>query len=212
MDAAIQQVLAELEQREVAENEIVAGLPLEEYMRRRDEFLIPIGNRAGMLLNILVKESRARRILELGVAYGYSTVWLAEAARENKGEVVSIEIVPHKLEIAHATLVRAGLSKYVDLRLGDASQIIPSLEGSFDFVLLDLWKELYIPSFDLFYPKLKSGAFIAADNMLFPERYRDHARAYRAHVRSKPGISSLLLPVGNGVELSRYDADGTVEP
>jgi predicted O-methyltransferase YrrM len=55
------------------------------------------------------------------------------------------------------------------------------------------------------YPKLSKGALIVADNMLEPENTRPQAEAYRSHVRGKPGIASLLLPVGSGIELSRFD-------
>ncbi len=101
-------------------------------------------------------------------------------------------------------LTKAGLSAHVDFRLGDARETIKSLAGPFDFVLVDLWKDLYIECLDLFYPKLSPGAFFAADNMILPENYREDALKYRKHVRSKPKIDSLLLPVGSGVELSRY--------
>ena len=79
-----------------------------------------------------------------------------------------------------------------------------ALKGPFDFVLVDLWKEHYVDAFDLFYPKLSPGALIVADNMILPENYREDALRYRKHVRSKPKIDSVLIPVGSGVELSRY--------
>jgi predicted O-methyltransferase YrrM len=70
-------------------------------------------------------------------------------------------------------------------------------------VLLDLWKDLYIPCFDLFYPKLGSGALVVADNMIFPEFSRKEAADYRRHVRAKADLESVLLPVGSGIEVSR---------
>ncbi len=91
----------------------------------------------------------------------------------------------------------------VEFKLGDARESIAALSGPFDFVLLDLWKDLYIPCFDLFYPKLGSGAMIVADNMLFPEFSRADAAEYRNHVRAKTDVQSVLLPVGSGIELSR---------
>ena len=66
------------------------------------------------------------------------------------------------------------------------------------------WKELYVDAFDLFYRKLSPGALIAADNMILPENYREDALRYRKHVRSHSKIDSVLIPVGSGVELSRY--------
>jgi predicted O-methyltransferase YrrM len=204
MDQAIELVLAEYDKRGAAEFKLQAQIPEKDWASRRDEFLIAVGRETGMLLNVLAKGAKARNILEVGTSYGYSTVWLAEAARKTEGKVISLEIRPGKQEYARAMLSKAGLSAQVEFRPGDARETIASLAGPFEFVLLDLWKELYIPCFDLLYPKLSVGAFVAADNMLLPEAYRADALAYRKHARSKPKIDSVLLPVGSGVELSRY--------
>ena len=204
LDESIESVLAEYERRGAAEFKLQAQIGEEQWLGRRDEFLIAVGRETGMLLNIIAKGAKARNILELGTSYGYSTVWLAEAARKTGGKVISLEIRANKQEYARAMLSKAGLSVHVEFRLGDARETIASLAGPFDFVLLDLWKDLYIPCFDLFYPKLSVGGFVAADNMLRPEAYRASALAYRKHARSKPKIDTVLLPVGSGVELSRY--------
>ena len=204
MDEAIESILAEYEKRGAAEFKLQAQIGEEQWLGRRDEFLIAVGRETGMLLNIIAKGAKARNILELGTSYGYSTVWLAEAARKTGGKVISLEIRANKQEYARAMLSKAGLSVHVEFRLGDARETIASLAGPFDFVLLDLWKDLYIPCFNLFYPKLSVGGFVAADNMLRPEAYRASALAYRKHARSKPKIDTVLLPVGSGVELSRY--------
>jgi predicted O-methyltransferase YrrM len=74
-------------------------------------------------------------------------------------------------------------------------------------VLLDLWKDLYATCFELFHAKLAPGALVAADNMLFPPSARADAVEYQALVRAKPDMDSVLLPVGNGVELSRKRGD-----
>lgn len=66
---------------------------------------------------------------------------------------------------------------------------------------------LYVSSFDLFYLKLKGGAIVVADNMLRPEEYFPEALKYRRHARSHPKITSVLLPVGSGIELGRYGGD-----
>ena len=89
--------------------------------------------------------------------------------------------------------------------LGDARALIAKLKAPFDFVLIDLWKDLYIPCFDLVYPKLRKGAFVVADNMLYPPGAKVLGRAYRKHVMKKRGISSVLLPIGSGIEVSRFD-------
>jgi len=94
------------------------------------------------------------------------------------------------------------LSGHVEWLRGDALEILRQLEGPFDFVLLDLWKELYIPCFELFLPKLADNAIIAADNMLEPKVVRPQAEEYRAAVRAVKFVHSVLLPIGQGIELS----------
>jgi predicted O-methyltransferase YrrM len=204
MDEAAKAVLAEYHRRGAEESKLQSQVSEEEWFNRRDEFLISVGRDAAALLNILARGVKARAILELGTSYGYSTLWLAEAARKTGGKVISLDLSAEKQEYARNMLRKAGLAAHVDFRPGDARDTIASLEGPFDFVLIDLWKELYIPCFDLVYPKLSPGGFVAADNMLLPEYCRPGALLYRKHVRSKPDIDSVLLPVGHGIELSRY--------
>ena len=204
MDPAILEVLAEYEKRGAEEFKLQSLGTMEEWLARRDEFLIAVGPATGQLLNILAKSIKAKTILELGTSYGYSTVWLAEAARATRGRLITVDKVANKHNYARAMLARAGLDSYVEFRLGDALDTIDALKGPFDFVLVDLWKELYTDCFDLFYPKLSPGALIAADNMILPENYRADALRYRKHVRSQPKIDSVLIPVGSGVELSRF--------
>jgi len=82
MDDTIDSVLREYEARAVAEDAIMAEFSTRrEMLDRRDQFLLPVGRHTGTLLNILVKESGATRVLEIGTSYGYSTIWLADAVR-----------------------------------------------------------------------------------------------------------------------------------
>src|SRR5207253_7076457 len=96
------------------------------------------------------------------------------------------------------------LMPYLDLRQVHVLPPLDQLAGPFDFVLIDLWKNLYVPVFELLHPKLAQGAIIVADNMLQPESARADARAYRQRVRAAADMSSVLLAVGNGLEVSRY--------
>ena len=81
MDAAIEAVLREYEKRHEAELKMMREAPPAELAKRLDEFLLPVGPATGQLMNLLIKEAKAKTILEVGTSYGYSTVWLAEAAR-----------------------------------------------------------------------------------------------------------------------------------
>ena len=168
-----------------------------------DDLLLWVGPESGKLLNTLAKSNRATHILELGTSYGYSTIWLAEAAKETGGKVTTCELAKAKQDYARASLTEAGLIEQVELITGDAVQTIPTLRDGIDFVLVDLWKNLYVACLELFLPKLKPGAIIVADNMLQPKQSRPDALAYRRAIRAKPGMSSVLLPVGSGLEISR---------
>lgn len=205
-DERIASVLAEYDRRMAAEGATIGGLRPDEFRGRRDEFLLPVGADVGALLNALAKGLGAKTILEVGTSYGYSSVWLGEAARATGGKVVTLELSPEKAAYARAAWARAGLEGHVEVRVGDALESLRALPGPFDLVLLDLWKEFYMPCFDLFRDKLSAGAMVVADNMLYPENTREHAEAYRAHVRQSGLFDSVLLPVGSGVEISRRRA------
>jgi predicted O-methyltransferase YrrM len=97
----------------------------------------------------------------------------------------------------------AALACHVDFKIGDAVQMISELPAGVDFVLVDLWKDLYVPCLNAFYPKLNPGAIVVADNMLRPAT--EEVKHYAKAVRARPGITSVLLPVGSGIEISRIE-------
>jgi predicted O-methyltransferase YrrM len=200
VDPVIERVLAEYERRADEEqrrtNFASPGTNL-------DELLLSVGREAGILLYLLASGAQSRRILELGTSYGYSTVWLAAAARATGGKVLSLELRDYKIEYARQALTRAGLSTRVEFHQGDCLETLKTLSGPFDFVLLDVWKDLYLPCFELVHPKLAPGGIIAADNMLLPEIVRPQAEAYRKRVRAAGDLDSVLLDIGNGIEISR---------
>lgn len=197
MDEKVRGVLAEYDERARREARD-PGLS-------RDERLLLVGPDVGRFLNGLIKGAGATRILEIGTSYGYSGLWLAEAAASTGGKLTTLDLADYKQAYARERLARAGLAEVVEFRCGDALEIIPTLPGEFDFVLLDCWKDIYVGCLDRFFPKLAKGAIVAADNMLQPVQAREDALAYRRAVRAKPGIASVLLTLGSGIELSRLD-------
>lgn len=116
--------------------------------------------------------------------------------------VLTIELSEAKQAHARAQLQKAKLADHVEWLQGDALEILDRIEGPIDFVLLDLWKELYVPCFERFLPKLAENGIIAADNMLEPKVVRPQAEIYRAAVRAVPSLQSVLLSIGQGIELS----------
>jgi predicted O-methyltransferase YrrM len=146
---------------------------------------------------------QAQQLVEIGASYGYSTIWLADAARATGGKVHSFELSQKKVDFAHAKLRSLGLHEYVEFHVGDARKTLPELKGPLDLVLIDCWKSLYIPAFTLIAPKLAEGAVVVADNMLRPVEVRAEAEKYQAYVRDCLDVDSLLLDVGSGIELTR---------
>jgi predicted O-methyltransferase YrrM len=198
---AVAQVFAEYEQRRLDERATMAALG-SGMSARRDEFLLPIGPETGWLLYSLILAKRPARVLELGTSYGYSTLFLADAVKRVGGKLVTMELAAHKQSAARTMLTKAGIADAVDFRLGDAVALINADAGPFDFVLLDIWKDLYVPCLTALYPKLSDEGIIAADNMIEPVAARENVRKYRAAVRALPDMQTALLPVGSGIELS----------
>ena len=201
MDPAIETVLAEYDER--TRREWAGERPVRITGDGRDQMLLSVGRDAGLFLNQLARGLEAKRILELGTSYGYSTIWLAEAAKATGGKVISLDVADYKQAFAREKLASVGLDGVVEFHAGDALEILKTLKGPFDLVLLDIWKNVYVPALDLFYPNLAPGAVIVADNMLQPVAARPDALAYRRAVRAKPNIASVLVPIGQGLELSR---------
>lgn len=202
--SAFQQVLEGYRRRIVEEDERMRVLQQSraDMSVHRDELLLPVGEEVAQLCVDLIVGRRAQVLVELGTSYGFSTLYLAEAARRTGGMLHTYEIHPAKQEYAQRQIAAAGLSDHVKWMLGDAVALLASQPGPIDFVLLDLWKDLYIPCLDAFYPKLAANGVIVADNMLYPEYNRPEATAYRAAVRSRPDMEAVLLTIGQGIDLA----------
>lgn len=203
-DPRVQAVFARYEERLQADVARMAELGPAGFARR-DEFLLPVGAQVGWFLHALILARRPSRILELGTSYGYSTLFMAHAAQAVGARVVTMELADYKQAYARQMLGEAGLADVVDWRCGDALDLLAAdaaAGGIWDFVLLDIWKELYLPCFTAFYPHLADEAVICSDNMIEPASARPSVREYRAAVRACADMQTVLLPIGQGVELS----------
>jgi predicted O-methyltransferase YrrM len=203
MDDKVKAVLEAYHARMCEEEKVMRAPPATGPGDWRDKVLLAVGPDTGRLINILARSLKAPTILELGTSYGYSGIWLAEAVRATGGRLITMELSDVKSAHAREMATKAGLADHVDFKVGDAVQMISELPAGIDFVLVDLWKDLYVPCLDAFYPKLNPGAIIVADNMLRPAN--DEVKQYARAVRALPGITSVLLSVGSGIEISRYE-------
>src|SRR5262249_31014176 len=149
----------------------------------------------GRLLSILIRSTRATRIVEVGTSNAYSTIWLADAARETGGRVTTLELNPDKVAMARGNLGRAGLADRVEIRQGRAADTLASLPGSFDFVFLDADRGNYLTYLELVLAKVVPRGLIVADNVT---SHADELAAYLARVKSDPALFSVTVPVGKG--------------
>jgi predicted O-methyltransferase YrrM len=119
----------------------------------------------GKLLHLLARISGARRVLEVGTLGAYSTIWLARALPQD-GRVVTIEAEPRNAEIARANLDRAGVGEKVDILLGRAADVLPTLEGGepFDLVFIDADKESNTVYLDWAARLGRPGTVVVVDN------------------------------------------------
>lgn len=203
-DAKIAAVLKIYDERMARDSEEMRTTLREEISEKRNNWLLPVGPDAGMLLNILARSNKAKTIVELGTSYGYSTVFLADAARETGGKIITFESADYKADYARDMLTKAGLEAYVDFRVGDALETLPKISEPIDFALIDLWKDLYLPCFEIMLPKLAPGAILVADNMISPADAKEEVARYKDRLRATGKFESMLLPVGSGLEVSRF--------
>ena len=142
-------------------------------------FYIPVTPEAGRLLYSLVRATRPATIVEFGMSFGISALHLASALRDNgSGRVVTTELSADKIAAARETFVETGLDDLITILEGDALSTLARLDGPVGLVLLDGWKELYLPVIKLLEPRLSSGALVVADNteMADAQPYLDYVR------------------------------------
>ena len=197
----IRSVLKKLEERSELEKS-------EKIQVNHDERMLTISNKTGEFFNILLKAMKAKKILEVGMSVGFSTLWFADAILANNGKIVTIEENREKITRAKKNFEEAGVSAQIEIQEGKALQILHRLATSeseqqqFDFVFLDADKENNIEYFDLVLPLVRVGGIIATDNILYPEEFRPEMKKFTEYIKSKPNIQTITLDLGNGEEIS----------
>jgi caffeoyl-CoA O-methyltransferase len=174
----------------------------------------------GMFFKIILSAMRAQRILEIGTSVGYSTLWFADAMIQNgmtktegaKKPITTVDIDHSKIEKAIKNFDEAEVRGLIDVLEGNARDVLNELlrnfQGKnqtdclFDFVFFDADKDYLREYFDLVLPMLRTGGIIATDNMLYPEDYRPVMSEYANYVRSRPSVESVMVPIGNGEEIT----------
>ena len=176
----------------------------------RDHVPIIRGPERALLLSAAEKAS-PKRILEIGTAIGYSSLLLAE--RFPLAEIDTLEIDSARHARAEEVMRAAGFSHRVNCHLGDAAELLETLEGPYDFLYLDGPKGQYLRQLKAIEPKLSPHAVIAADNVLFrgmvesdapvPHRYRTLVMRLREYIRYvKERYETTIYPEGDGLAVS----------
>ncbi|MFU8771194.1 MAG: O-methyltransferase [Anaerolineales bacterium] len=162
----------------------------------------------GRFLQFLVKASGATMALELGTLGGYSGIWIARGLSEG-GKLISVEVDPRHAEVAREHISNAGLSDRVEVRVGNAQQLLPELvaEGPFDFIFIDADKPGYPGYYEWAVENTRIGGLIAAHNAfrggkVLDPQYSDELveimRAFNQRVAADPRVLSTVYPAGDG--------------
>ena len=167
--------------------------------RDRSKKMLNLEPDTAQLVSMLVRSSRRKQLLEIGTSNGYSTLWLAWAARTTEGHVISIDRDEQKLLQADVNLQRAHLREYVDLFHGDATEILTTFPGSFDFVLFDADRISAPKQLALLLPKLTPDVFVLADNAL---SHPDEIAGYLVAIKEAQGFEHMIIPVGKGLSVA----------
>ncbi len=150
-------------------------------------------------LHILIRSTRRTRLLEIGTSNGYSTIWLAWAASTNGGQVISIDRDAHKQALADANLRQVGLRELVDLKCGDATEIVAGLPGPFDGVFFDADRYSAPAQLALLIPKLAPDILLLADNVL---SHPDEIAGYLQALESLSQFERVILSTGKGLSVA----------
>ncbi len=168
------------------------------------------GHVQGRVLSMLSFMIKPHTILEIGTYTGYSAICLAEGLAPG-GKLITIDINEELEDRVRAYFKHANLTDVIDYRIGNASLIIPQLQGEFDLVFIDADKENYGHYFDMVIDKMKPGGYILADNVLWSGKVIEaktdkDTRAiqdFNRKVHNDSRVENVLLPIRDGIMIMR---------
>ena len=190
MDQLLRELLKEIENR---------GRENDAHATERPRMMLNLEPASAQLLSILVRASGATRAVEIGTSNAYSTIWLAWSLAPAGGRIVSIDRNPDKHALARENLRRAGLLDRVELRTGDATEIVGQLAGPFDLVFLDADRRKFPEIVQILLPKLAPKVLVIADNVLsHPEEIAEYLKL----IGNLPDFQHTTVPVGKGLSIA----------
>ncbi|MDP9359123.1 MAG: DUF1442 domain-containing protein [Chloroflexota bacterium] len=149
----------------------------------------------GHFLRLLATSIGAQRVLEIGSSNGVSTIWLALAVEQARGEMIGTEILPARAAEANVNLTNAGLNHVARVEAGDARSIVARLQGPFDLVFIDAEKDDYITHFAAVIDLVGPRGLVLADNVLSHD-----LSAYQEVLRQRVDVETVTVPIGRGLE------------
>ena len=191
------------------EPEVLSWLTRETHLRTLKPRMLS-GHLQGRMLKMFCSMMSAKRILEIGTFTGYSALCMAEALPED-GELHTLEINDEMEEFLDEVFEKSGMAGKIHLHIGDASQIIPQLDGLFDVVFMDGNKRHYSEYFDVVFPKLRLGGLLIADNTLWDGHVLEDSKdaqtvgiqKFNDKVFSDDRVERVIVPVRDGMTLIR---------
>jgi caffeoyl-CoA O-methyltransferase len=172
---------------------------LREENRKPGTHLMAIPPMTGRFLWILARALGAKNVLEIGASAGYSGTWIAKGLEESDGKLTTVDIDPKKVRRAAETYEAAGVSDRVKVMEGDARDIVPTIEGTYDMVFLDCDKEYYQDLLEPILYRLRRGGLLVADNVI---SHGEMLKLYVEEVQHHPCLFSVTVPVGSGEEMT----------
>jgi len=167
-----------------------------------------VGRIEGSFLRLLVRISRAKRVLEIGMFTGYSALMIAEGLPED-GELITCDVDPNAEAMAKRYFAKSPHGKKIQIRMGPALETIKTLKGPFEMVFIDADKENYPQYYDAVLPLLRKGGLLVADNVLWsgrvlnPQQETDRAIvAFNDKVAKDSRVEKVLLTVRDGMMLA----------
>lgn len=171
------------------------------------------GHMQGRLLALFSRLMQPQRILEIGTYTGYSALCLCEGLTSD-GRLITIDSNEELESFTRAIFAKSTYSAQIDFHIGVAADLIPTFADTFDLVFIDADKVNYRTYYDLVVPKMRAGGLILADNVLWsgkvvesfigkPDKETTALLAFNQYVRDDPRVSSLLLPVRDGIMIAQ---------
>ena len=193
------------EQHTSGESQVLQELRRECYEKYEDSAMLS-GFYQGRVLAMFSKMIRPKVVLEIGTYLGYSALCFAEGLADG-GKVITLDVNEETNEVARSFVAKSAYADRIDFRLGPATEIIPTLNETFDLVFIDADKPNYSNYYNLVFDKLRPGGFIIADNVLWSGRVLDNEKDentqalhdFSEMVMADKRVSNVLLPIRDGL-------------